>query len=305
MTRSNNEKGNQYHDEEGKFTSKDDVGGKKEDIQTFKDAILSDQQIDNIMNNYFANLINKNKKTKEEPKEDSKERKKIFEMSDDELRVEIAEHNQYFRENKIGLGSPKDFNGDLKLRCSNYRKIVELHKKYPIDFSNTTFTFSKKFKTTNAYVSCKMEGENFVSNVDMKFNTNNYYTDYKNTFEKTAYAERMNWQQKSSDEEKINYVLTHEYAHALHNQKMRDELFSKTTFSKEKRELFMESIKMSVKKIYDTKYNDGGFYNELSRYGKTNHFEWFAETFASLNCGKPTKAALCLGEYLKNNGYGG
>jgi hypothetical protein len=53
------------------------------------------------------------------------------------------------------------------------------------------------------------------------------------------------------------------------------------------------------------------FANEVSGYaksyskveGKYSFFEWFAETFASLEGGKPTKSALALGEWLKRNGY--
>ena len=53
------------------------------------------------------------------------------------------------------------------------------------------------------------------------------------------------------------------------------------------------------------------FTNEVSGYPKSyskvkdkySFFEWFAETFASLEGGKPTKSALALGEWLKRNGH--
>lgn len=53
------------------------------------------------------------------------------------------------------------------------------------------------------------------------------------------------------------------------------------------------------------------FKNEVSKYAKSyskvkdnySFFEWFAESFASLEGGKPTKSALALGEWLKRNGH--
>ena len=40
----------------------------------------------------------------------------------------------------------------------------------------------------------------------------------------------------------------------------------------------------------------------LSEYGKTNSFEFFAECFANLECGKPNELGKALGEYLKKRG---
>lgn len=309
MTKSNNTQGNQYHDEEGKFTSKDDVGSKKDSFEKVFNPQLNDLEIDNLISTYFNDFFTKKEMPKEEKEIniENNGKKRIVEMSDDELRVEIAEHNQYFRENKIGLGRPKDFNGDLKLRCANYRKFVELHKKYPVNFSETTFTFSARFKRTYAYVSsqCNEGFGIFLPNVDIKFNTNTYYTSFENVLMKCNKHIKSNWQQKGNDDELLSYTLTHEYGHALQNEIAKNEVFNKNKFTENKLSEFENNIKFAVKKIYDAKYNDGGFYSEVSRYGKTNSAEWFAETFASLNCGQPTKAALCLGEYLKNNGYGG
>ena len=41
--------------------------------------------------------------------------------------------------------------------------------------------------------------------------------------------------------------------------------------------------------------------NSLSRYGRSNVYEAFAESFASLNGGNPTAFGKALGDYLKTN----
>ena len=54
----------------------------------------------------------------------------------------------------------------------------------------------------------------------------------------------------------------------------------------------MKSVKITILIINDM----------LSEYGKTNSFEFFAECFANLECGKPNELGKALGEYLKKRG---
>ena len=62
-----------------------------------------------------------------------------------------------------------------------------------------------------------------------------------------------------------------------------------------------KEIKNEIELIYNKQTGENHFFfiNETSNYGKTEASEFFAETFSSLMCGRPNKAALAMKEYLK------
>lgn len=45
----------------------------------------------------------------------------------------------------------------------------------------------------------------------------------------------------------------------------------------------------------------GATSKSLSEYGKSNHYEAFAESFANLNSGSPNAFGKAMGDYLKKN----
>lgn len=51
-----------------------------------------------------------------------------------------------------------------------------------------------------------------------------------------------------------------------------------------------------------SKKMNGSFALDISKYGSVSPAEWFAETFAALECGEPNESAILLGEWLKEKG---
>lgn len=98
---------------------------------------------------------------------------------------------------------------------------------------------------------------------------------------------------KSATDDRItsiaNYTLTHEYGHLLHA------MLAKKTGKTERQ------ISNEIKGIAETRY--GGSDKNVSRYGRTNEQEFFAEAFASSQLGAPNPAGKAMLDWLKRNGY--
>lgn len=93
-----------------------------------------------------------------------------------------------------------------------------------------------------------------------------------------------------------NYTVTHEYGHLLQN----------ALYQKAKKNGYTGTSKEHAKKVYKIlertafmKY--GATSKSLSEYGKSNHYEAFAESFANLNSGSPNAFGKAMGDYLKKN----
>lgn len=81
------------------------------------------------------------------------------------------------------------------------------------------------------------------------------------------------------------YTITHEYGHIMHNA------ISQRT-GKSETQIFHE-----IKRLAETKY--GASTDDVSRYGRTNSHEFFAEAFANANSGNPNPVGLAMREYLR------
>lgn len=91
-------------------------------------------------------------------------------------------------------------------------------------------------------------------------------------------------------------TVTHEYGHLLQNALYQKAVKGGYTGTRQQHaaEVY-RTVKNTAKKKY--KASSGS----LSRYGRSNAFEAFAESFASLNGGNPTAFGKALGDYLKTN----
>lgn len=93
-----------------------------------------------------------------------------------------------------------------------------------------------------------------------------------------------------------NYTVKHEYGHLLQNalyQRAKANGYSGTEGQ------FAAYVYKKIESTARKKY--GATSSSLSRYGKTNSMEAFAESFANLNSGSPNAFGKALGEYLSNN----
>lgn len=91
-------------------------------------------------------------------------------------------------------------------------------------------------------------------------------------------------------------TVTHEYGHLLQNALYQKAVANGYTGTEAQH---AAKVFSTIKTTATTKYNASG--SSLSRYGRSNAHEAFAESFASLNGGNPTAFGKALGDYLKAN----
>lgn len=116
------------------------------------------------------------------------------------------------------------------------------------------------------------------------------------------------------------YTITHEYGHVLEahiSKKRTDWTVINSKVAKmvqpshsQIRNVYIAEEKAQAKNIYEeivgiAKKNNSSFSlkDNLSKYGHTNHFEFFAEVFANSQCGSPNELGQAMNEWLKKEGF--
>lgn len=263
--------------------------------------------------------------------------KPILEMSQEELLKEIGEHKEWLLENNVDL-QVKCFDQDLKLKCANLREMHRLFEKYPF-FNNLNHkVLINERKMPRRYADCRMVECNlktyekygrklFASAVfsfrdGIRFNSN-YFDNYDKIFRLESRDIKIKYHPEISESKIANCSFTHEFGHLLashfiYNQLSDDakniegeiligtdglKTFNKTALEwNELADKFHENTKNEIMQIYlqdNPSLGINDFYNEESTYAKESLAEWFAETFASMECGKPNKSALAMEKWLK------
>lgn len=260
--------------------------------------------------------------------------KPILEMSQEELLKEIGEHKEYLVQKGIDLSGFRDaFNNDLQLKCANFRQMYKIMEKYPVELKGCKFVNSHRYSDKSANQAYMMSRVDFIRgyipNIKMNFNAK-YFMNYKRTVEMEKW--QKGWHPEVDEEHFAVTAFTHEYGHAIFNnifasrftlddydkiygeEMKKNGLFSsstvKDTFERVKDKIAdtFKQIKEEIFEIFSEQNNEiiekrSFFEKETSNYGKKNYAEWLAETFLSLEGGKPTKSALAMGEWLKRNGF--
>lgn len=318
--------GNPYHSEKtGEFVSAEYSSGnmKPGDVKNYdkvSDSFDDDIDWDDLFSEGDPNdelvIYWNNKQKGIVPK------KNIEEMTNQEMIEEIKECKKFFDQKGIVFKNYNDFfYGDLKLKCSNFRMLKNMLEKYPINIEGCEIKFSKQFKKLRKtaytypffYNYDKISGNiimpTFKNSKSIVFNHLAFknYNSCKNLVR--TQINKGFWIDVEEGYETAQ-TIAHEYGHLVASHVTIEKGFLKEMAIKmpakhywfESREIEISNdIEFELKQMYEQKYNatEKDFEAEKSRYGKTNSKEFFAETFASLMCGKPTKTALILEEYLK------
>lgn len=312
--------GNPYHDEEGKFTTPDGVGSggpstpssggdyTDDDLLGLYDEIFSD---DIEENEELQKLFGEHIET-EQPQENKL--KSIGKMSQEELLMEIGQRLNNLTKKNIHV-SKDFFSNDLKLKCACLRQIDTVIEKYGItNFVNNNLKISNddSIETASLIRSYWDDESNTYETGEIVFNPN-MMNDFDSVIDdiKSDQEDRFN-----SLVDELFYpevIACHEMGHLLAGNIFSNMLKNGTSLSKYKRILSMTGERISTQFCYEfkeeilaiyVKQNPGlgekDFENETCQYGTYNENEWFAETFLSMNGGKPTKAALAMKEWLQN-----
>lgn len=118
------------------------------------------------------------------------------------------------------------------------------------------------------------------------------------------------WNMPADDKYAHTYSVTHEYGHILESFISR----KRTTWGgilgddyvddpKKEEKKQAKKIAKEIIQIAKDNNHDFVFADNISRYGCTNDYEFFAEVFANSQCGKPNELGLAMQKWLKQEGF--
>ena len=240
----------------------------------------------------------------------------------EEKELSGEECKQIIEKQKISFWDKDLSQIDAKLLSDNTKRLNELINKYPKTkeyIKNRKVKFNALNLSGNemAHVSSDIE----LKNIEISL-SKNYYKDYKTLMDTETKELKIKHCMDRLDDYKSTYTITHEFGHFIEsmfineynkqhlaeflNMKSRALNAKSITQSKKILNKWQENIANEIsQEIYEIalKNNPKLNVNELlSTYGKENSFEFFAECFANLECGKPNELGKALGEYLKKRG---
>lgn len=308
-------KGNPYHsDENGQFTSKDSngvAGNDNEELEETSFTIKNELSPDfkpKMSDDEYLSWLDELDIFDDEVEEQLEENKlkSISDMSQEELLTEISQRINNLSKKNISVYE-NFFSDDLYLKCGALRQIDLVIEKYGIDnFSKSGYeisTYNKdghnaKWAFAEAYggVFWGLENTRIRCNRAKMRNFEQVKMDIK-------YAQNIGWWCEVDESFFAEATVCHEMGHVLsfylYDKKIKNGQYGSITSKPV--DSFIESIKDEVYNIFLSQnptlsYND--FVKDTSRYGGKNIHEWFAETFMSMNGGKPTKTALALKQWL-------
>lgn len=211
---------------------------------------------------------------------------------------------------------------DSRLLSDNTKRLNQLIEKYPktkefIKNRKVKFNALKLKEKEMAHVSSDIDLKNIEISLSKK-----YYKNYEELLEIEKNELMIKHCMNRAEKYKSVYAITHEFGHFIeiifieeYNKQHLAEFFNMKSRalnaktinqSKDILRKWQENITNEIsQEIFDIALNDNPNIkvNELlSEYGKTDSFEFFAECFANLECGKPNELGKALSKYLMKRG---
>ena len=212
---------------------------------------------------------------------------------------------------------------DKQLLSDNTKRLDELISKYPklkdfIKEKNVKFNALNMSSNTLAHCSTDIE----IKNIEISLNKK-IYKDL-NTLIEIEKKSKQNFFSMDYLEKYTNtYTITHEFGHFLESKiiddynkehlaeflNMKTKALNSKTIAQAKRVREKWDLKITDKiaqEIHEIAIKNNKNFElskTLSKYGKTDSFEFFAECFTNLQCGKPNELGLALEEFLKKRGF--
>ena len=218
------------------------------------------------------------------------------------------------------FGSVEDklWKNDNDLMIRNTNQLMKLNERFgALTSGNRGFITSSPWGKAIAWTNSRYRKD--IEDVDLSL-VDSFYKKSKKLKEEFEKSISRFFNMPSADENWDVYAVTHEYGHILESfisRKREDwnaieekiskidpkrfDLIRKVYENAEKnqaKEIYNEIIDIAKKNNPDFVLNDN-----LSRYGRTNHYEAFAEMFANSQCGKPNELGIAMQEWLKKQGF--
>jgi hypothetical protein len=154
--------------------------------------------------------------------------------------------------------------------------------------------------------------------------SNKYYKKIDVYHEQYDRGQQSGWKMPSSDDYRNTYTLTHEYGHVLegyvsrnrtdfdaikadiestwgHNPKVIPKYLG-DAYNKSEKNL-AKDIRNEIVDIAKSNNKNFDLESNLSKYGHTNDYEFFAEVFANSQCGTPNELGVAMQQWLEKEGF--
>lgn len=227
---------------------------------------------------------------------------------------------------KVSSGTKKI---DEELYIANVNRLSELSSKFVGIPQGMSFDVGKM--NANAYVRYDMGGR-FISlklgsDKYQNLSVDEYSAGEVSRHEKSISPwdgfERQFWSMPCSTDNLSVYTITHEYGHIVQETIIfTDEykngfwsIFNDQTISVFDKKAMLDKYykknhdgaaaqhRKEIIKIAEENNPDFNVEDFISRYGKTDDGEFFAECFANSQCGEPNELGLATAEWLRRKGY--
>jgi len=203
-------------------------------------------------------------------------------------------------EYKFGSKYPKDIEDSIVKRIEQLgNKFPEVRKEF--NSSGAVITDNNRLKRTLG----QFRGYTSGKPISIEFGTQ--YKDLASLEQKVEELVERNFYMPASKQNYKNYIVTHEFGHAVENniinmiaQGEADQAWAKTSYF---RKLQENKIKSQIIKIARENNPNFRLYDNLSEYGGDNSGEFFAEAFANAFCGNPNELGKSMLQYLKGARY--
>lgn len=223
----------------------------------------------------------------------------------------------------VGFNSVEDrlFNNNLELMKLNTEQLVNLEEKFGAIRKSSGYITSSNSGNAIAYIANSVY-------TPTRQNMSLCNSSYRKSMEEFLKGERQMvesfWAMPCAEEKLAVFSVTHEYGHALQNvllqaemekrgwsastpfsmmdrtkktQKARDKFYIKTD------EEFSKRCFNEIVEIAKSNNSEFSLKDNLSRYGRSNYHEFFAEVFANSQCGEPNELGKAMIEWLVEKGF--
>ena len=204
---------------------------------------------------------------------------------------------------------------DESLLVDNVNRLNELNAKFKVINADNMgyFTASPSGKAV-AWTSTSFRNGRQDTRLSL---VNRYYKQEGTLVDESTRGRETFFSMPFADEYIKTYTITHEYGHILESYVTRNRidfdafnarvsmynpaLQAKELLKQEKKEA--KTIFNEIVDIAKQKNPDFSMADNLSKYGHTNHYEFFAEVFANSQCGAPNELGDAMNEWLKKEGF--
>ena len=218
----------------------------------------------------------------------------------------------------FGSVEPKFFKNDEQLIVDNTNQLLELNARFGVlDSNNNGYITSSPSGRAIAYTSSAYNKDANRQNLSL---VNKWYKSAEVLKNEELSALKSNWSMPFDEKNWSVYSVTHEYGHMLQYMvsrrrenwdALKEKIAKKVNPSMNQiRKVYLDAEKKQAedmfKEIIDiAKANNPDFNikEQISRYGKSNYFEAFAESFANSQCGAPNELGKAMEQWLIKEGF--